>query len=74
MTTILIVDPVDEKIIHNIQVVSKDTVKRIDQFIREQEIARGHELERIIVSMHTVRIMERTDPVPVPIAPRLAIR
>jgi hypothetical protein len=67
MTSILIIDPRDEKIIHNIQVESKDSAKRIDQFFREQEIARGHELERVIVSMNTVRIMDRNDKIPVPV-------
>jgi hypothetical protein len=67
MTSIIIVDPHDEKIIHNIPVESKDSAKRIDKFFREQEIARGHELERVIVSMNTVRIMDREDPIPVPV-------
>ena len=67
MTSIIIIDPLDEKIIHNIQIESKDSAKRCDKFFRDQEIARGHELERIIVSMKTVRIMDRNDPIPVPV-------
>jgi hypothetical protein len=66
MTSIIIVDPHDEKIIHNITIESKESAKRVDQFFREQEIARGHELERLIVSFGTVRIMDRNDPIPVP--------
>lgn len=67
MTCIVIIDPIDEKIIHNIPIESKDSAKRIDQFFREQEIARGHELERLIISGSTVRIMERDDKIPVPV-------
>ena len=67
MTTILIVDPIDEKIIHNISIESKESVKRITEFIKQQEIARGHELERLIVSMRTVRIMDRSDKILVPL-------
>lgn len=67
MTSIIIIDPFDEKIIHNIPIESKNSARRADQFFREQEIARGHELERLIVSMRTVRIMDRDDQIPVPV-------
>jgi hypothetical protein len=67
MTCIIIIDPVDELIIHNIPIETKESARRCDNFQKALEAQRGHELERIIVSMHTVRIMERTDPVPVPL-------
>jgi hypothetical protein len=72
MTTILMIDPLDEIILHNIPIVSKESAHRFDAFYKQEMIARGHELERVIVSMGTVRIMARQDPVPVPTLPAAA--
>ncbi len=74
MTHIILIDPVDEIIVHNIPIESKDSAHRCDNFQKSLEAQRGHELERVIVSMHTVRIMERTDPVPVPLFSERLVR
>jgi hypothetical protein len=71
MTRIYIIDPVYELIVHGIFVESKESASRIDRLWKAEEAARGHELERVILSMKTVRIMERNDPIPVPVFQQL---
>ena len=64
---IIIIDPVDRIIIHSVDIFDKDGARRAENYWREQEAARGRELERVIVSMAQVRIMGRNDPIPVPL-------
>lgn len=66
MTHILLVSPKLEIVVHNIPVFDNTDVKKIKSFIKNKEEQYG-ELERIIISMGTVRIMEKTDVIPVPL-------
>lgn len=66
MTRVILIDPVDELIVHNIPIESKESAHRCEAFIKDLEAARGHELDRVIISMKTVRIMDRNDSIPVP--------
>lgn len=67
MTKVIIIDPESEIIIHSISIESKQIAKRVDQFWKDQEESRGHELERLLVRGGTVEIMDRTAAVPVPV-------
>jgi hypothetical protein len=64
MTRILLVSPSREIVVHDIPIFDNSDVKKVQSFIKSKEDDYG-ELERIIISMGTVRIMERTDEVPV---------
>lgn len=66
MTHIILVDPATELILHNIEIATKDDAKRFSEYQKYEEAARGHACDRIIMSMHTTRIMEPGDPIPVP--------
>jgi hypothetical protein len=67
LTHILLVDPKDELIVHNIPIHSKDSVRKVEKFWKEQEIARGHELERVLILGGRMEIMGREDKIPVPV-------
>jgi hypothetical protein len=66
MTRILIISPARELVIHDIPIFDNSDVKKVQAFIKSKEDDYG-ELERIIISMGTVRIMERTDAIPIPL-------
>jgi len=66
MTRIILVDPKGELVLHSIAIETKGDAKRLEDYWHKEEQTRGHEVDRIIVSGETCRIMERTDPVPVP--------
>ena len=68
MTKIYLIDPRTETVIHAISIDFDSSKKKIDDFIKRNEADRG-ELERVIVSMGTVRIMARDDVIPIPIKP-----
>jgi len=68
MTHILLVDPHKEMILHNIPVYDNSDVKKINAFIKMLE-GEHPDIERIILSMHTVRIMEPNEPIPIPLQP-----
>lgn len=65
MTHILLLDPHKEMILHNIPVYANSDVRKIEAFIR---VLQGEhpDIERLILSMGTVRIMEPGEPIPVP--------
>lgn len=67
MTRIILIDPKTELILHSISIETKGDSKRLDDYWHQEEFIRGYEVDRIIVSMGISRIMERTDPVPVPV-------
>lgn len=67
MTHVILIDPESELIIHNIPIDSKESAHRCEAFLKQLETERGHELERVIISMKTVRIMDKDDPIPVPL-------
>lgn len=52
--------------LHNIPIFDNNDVKKVQAFIKNKEEQYG-ELERIIISVGTVRIMEKTDTIPVPL-------
>ena len=66
MTHILLIAPRQELIIHNIPVFDNSDVKRIESWIKIKEAEYG-EIERVILSMGTVRIMEPGEPIPIPL-------
>ena len=66
MTKIYLIDPRTEILVHGIPVEHDSNPDKIKEFIRGKEQEYG-DLERVIVSMGTIRIMERTDPIPIPI-------
>lgn len=66
MTHILLIAPRQETILHNIPIFDNSDVKKVESFIRNKEAEYG-EIERLILSMGTVRIMEPGEPIPVPL-------
>lgn len=64
MTHILLIAPRQELIVHNIPVYDNSDVKKIESWIRIKEVEYG-EIERIILSMGTCRIMEQGEHIPV---------
>ena len=66
MTHILLIAPRQELIIHNIPIFDNSDVKKVESWIRIKEAEYG-EIDRLILSMGTVRIMEPGEPIPVPL-------
>ncbi|RPI86486.1 MAG: hypothetical protein EHM40_23660 [Chloroflexi bacterium] len=67
MTKIIIIDPEKELIIHSLFIETKRDKTRCEDLITQAVTERGREMDRIIVSMGTVRIMEPNEPIPVPV-------
>lgn len=63
---ILIIDPKAELIVHNLEVSDKESAHRVERFTKQLTAERG-ELDRILIAGGTCRIMDPTDPIPVPI-------
>jgi hypothetical protein len=69
MTKIILIAPRQGVVIHSgMDVFTNDSVKKIEEFTRIKEMEYG-EVERVILSMGTVRIMEPGESVPVPMQP-----
>ena len=68
MTHILLIDPHKEMILHNLPVYENSDVKKIEKWIKMLE-AEHPDIERLILSMGTVRIMEPGEPIPIPLQP-----
>ena len=66
MTHILLIAPLQELILHNIPVTDNSDVKKIEAFIQNKLPEYG-EIERLILSMGTVRIMEPGEQIPIPL-------
>lgn len=66
MTHILLIAPRQELIIHNIPVTDNSDVKKIEAFIKNKMPEYG-EIERLILSMGTIRIMEPGEQIPIPL-------
>jgi len=62
---IILIDPVDAIIIHNISVENKESAKRVNKYWHDLEETRGHEIERLLIRGATCELMARDDPVPV---------
>jgi len=73
MTKIYLIDPRREILVHTISIDYDSSKKKIDEFIQNKTNEYG-DLERVIVSMGTVRIMGQFDPVPIPIRPAVVGR
>jgi hypothetical protein len=71
MVKVIILDPVSEIVIHNVPIESKTGARWVDDFFRAEEEDRGHELIRVLMCERTVRIMERSMEIPVPVFPVL---
>ena len=67
MTKVILIDSQNEVIIHSISIESKESARRTDQLWQDEESTRKHEVERLIVNGGIIRIMDRTDPIPVPV-------
>lgn len=66
---IILIAPRQGVVIHSgLEIFTEESAKRITEFCRIKEKEYG-EIERVIVSMGTVRIMDPGEPVPVPLRP-----
>ncbi len=69
MTRIVLIAPRQGIVIHSgMDVFTNESVKRINDFIRIKEAEYG-EVDRIILSMGTCRIMEPHEKIPIPLQP-----
>lgn len=66
MTHVIIIAPSQELILHNVAIYDNGDVRRVQAFI-DDKIKDYIDLERILVSMGTVRIMEKDQAIPVPL-------
>lgn len=70
---IVVIDPRAELVIRSMPIHDRRSVKQCAQAIKFDEIERG-ELERVLIAGGTVRIMDRGDPIPVPLAEGAVLR
>ena len=69
MTRIVLIAPRQGMVVHSgMDVFTNESVKKIEALC-EQKTAEYGEIERLILSMGTVRIMEPGEPIPVPMQP-----
>jgi hypothetical protein len=69
MTRIVLIAPRQGIVIHSgMDVYDNESVRKINEFCRIKEAEYG-EIERIILSMGTVRIMEQGEKIPIPLQP-----
>ncbi len=61
---VIILDCHDELLIGSFPIYGEDNARRIDRRWKDQETARGHELDRLLVRGGTCEIMNRDDPIP----------
>jgi hypothetical protein len=71
MVKVVVIDPKDELILHNMPIESKDSVRRLNTFCRAEEEDRGRDLVRLLICEGTVRVMDRCMEIPVPVYPAL---
>lgn len=78
MVKVIVIDPKDEIILHNVPIENKAAARRVDDFWRAEEEDRGRDLERVLICEGTIRIMDRSMQVPVPVFPmpprKMAVR
>lgn len=67
MTKVLIIDPKSEILLHSLQIINKESVKRADSYIASEQKFRGVTLERILIREGLVTIMEPGDVIPIPV-------
>jgi hypothetical protein len=66
LTKVIIVDLKDEIVLHSVQIINKESVKRACAYIAQEEKYRGHHLERILIREGFVSIMDEQDEIPIP--------
>ena len=68
MTRIVLIAPRQGVVVHTgMDVFTNESVRKIEEFCKVKEAEYG-EIERIILSMGTVRIMDSKEKIPVPLA------
>ena len=68
MTRIVLIAPRQGLVVHTgMDVFTNESVRKIEEFCKVKEAEYG-EIERIILSMGTVRIMDSKEKIPVPLA------
>jgi hypothetical protein len=65
---VIVIAPRQAVLVNIIDIYDKESVKRAETFIHQKEMEYG-EIERILLSMQTVRIMEPYEKIPVPLQP-----
>jgi len=66
MTKVLLIDPRMEIILHNIQIINKESVKRFNAYWKQEETTRGYPLERLLIREGFISVMEIKDEIPIP--------
>jgi len=66
MVHIILIAVKQELIIHNLPIFDKSDAKKINDFIKNKTQEYG-EIERVILSMGTVRIMDPKEEIPIPL-------
>lgn len=66
MTKVLLIDPKTEIILHNIQIINKESVKRVNSYEAQEVAARGYPLERVLIREGFISVMESRDEIPIP--------
>lgn len=64
---IILIDPKNEITLHSIAIETKADGQRLDYYWHKEERERNYEVDRILVSCGTCRIMDRNDPITVPL-------
>lgn len=67
MTKVIIIDPKIELVLHSVQIINNESVKRADSYIAGEQKFRGVTLERILIREGLVTIMEPRDVIPIPV-------
>jgi hypothetical protein len=67
MTKVLLIDPRNEIILHTIQIINKESVKRFNNYEAQEVASRGYPLERILIREGFITVMEPRDEIPIPV-------
>lgn len=67
MTRIILVDPRLELVLHSIAIETRTDGARLDYYWHREERTRGYEILRVLISGGSARIMDRDDPIAVPV-------
>lgn len=66
MTKVLLIDPKMEIVLHSVQIINKESVKRFTSYHSQEERARGYPLERLLIREGFISIMDIKDEIPIP--------
>jgi hypothetical protein len=67
MTRIILVDPKLELILHSIAIETRADGARLGYYWYREERIREYEILRVLISGGQARVMDREDPIPVPV-------